>query len=76
MTITAATRTPSWPGLASVPSGPRARIAAYVARQLVQQATQRVGVDLVSRSDHVDLDRPTLCCTGPTSSTPGSGATA
>jgi cyclopropane-fatty-acyl-phospholipid synthase len=63
VTITAPARTPAWPGLDSVPSGPRARIAAYVARQLVQQVTQSVGVHLASKADHLDrsaLERPTL----------------
>jgi cyclopropane-fatty-acyl-phospholipid synthase len=61
MTIVSAPTTPidlaRWPALASYPRGPRARVAATVARQLFVQATHRLGLT-VSYDTELPAGRP------------------
>ena len=81
--------TDRWPGLHVAPSGPKARVAASIARKIFQVATARLGIAVIvpNRDDwSVDLDsaavrgpaptRRRSCCTGPTRSSAGSAMTA
>ena len=44
MTLTSSPRTGAWPGLDVVPSGPRARVSARIARRLFEAAINRLDV--------------------------------